>query len=401
MKKIIFALVPVVLIGGFFFFKGKSSAAPVEQASIVVEERDIESNIFLNGTVVTEEMRYITANTNDVIESIEVKVGDTVKKGDILAIQNTEALETALKSKMLQLEIEQIRLSKLKVSGDTVLLNGLQSAKLAYNDAKLNVDNDKILFESGVISEHQYNTSVTAFESAKTQYQNAQFNLNASSRETDLLMQVKLVESIENDILQTETKIKKASLSSPIDGTVTDIKGLVGERADGMIMTIANFDKNIIKTNVSEADINKISLGQTVIITANSIKNEAFSGKVSWISPDSKKVEGKKQAYVEIKVALDEVQSVLRRNFSVNLKIQTSSRTGAKVVKFEGLKTKPSGESYVTVMKADGTTEEVIIKTGIEGEVYVEVISDQINIGDEIIIEALPAGYGQESTGLF
>lgn len=402
MKKIILAIIPILLIGGFFFLRGKSSAEPTETATnLTVEERRIESNIFLNGTVETEEMRDIVSESNEVIDSINVKVGDKVKKGDVLVIQNTDDLKTSLESTQIQLDIEKIKLDKFRSSGDTLLANNLQSSKLSYNDSKTKLDNDKALYDAGVISKEAYKASVSAFESAKNQYQNAQHNYNNSSRETDLMILEKTVEALENDIKKLESKIDKSSVKATIDGTITSLSAIVGERANGVILTIANFDKNIIKTQISEADINKISVGQPVIITANSVRNENFTGKVTWISPDSKKVEGKKQAYVEVKVTLDKVESKLRRNFSVNLKIQTSFRDKAKAVKFEGIKTKSSGESYVTLVKADGSAKEVMIKTGIEGEVYVEVISDQINVGDTIMIDALPEGYGEESNGIF
>lgn len=401
MKKIILVLVPILLIGGFFFFKGKTSAVTAIPTNVLVEERRIESNIFLNGTVVTEEMRDVVSETNEVIEVIAVKIGDQVKKGDLLIVQNTDVLNTLLKATKLQLEIEAIKLKQLNTSKDTHLSNNLQTAKLNYSDSKSKLNKDKLLLDAGVVSKQVYDASVLVYESAKNQYENAQYSLSSSSRETDLLLQKKIVQALENDIKNVEDKIEKASLKASIEGTITDIKAIVGERASGTILTIANFSKNIIETHVSEADINKISIGQPVVITANSVKNETYSGKVTWISPDSKKVEGKKQAYVEIKVALDQVESKLRRNFSVNLKIQTANKESAKVIKFEGIKTKATGESYVTVLREDGSAEDVNIKTGIEGEVYVEVISDQVNISDQIMIDVLPAGYGEESTGLF
>lgn len=388
MKKLILILIPILLIGGYFFLKGgsKVQAEPTLPTS-TVEERSIQSTVYLNGSISTEEVRKIKPSANTKIDEISVEVGDKVKKGDVIAKMNSDTLNSNLKSKESQLEIAIVKLDRLEKGSDLALNNGLKDARQAKVNAENKMRDDKALLDAGIITKQQYDASVTAYESAKTAYSNASYNVSQSSREFEIFSQKKTIESLEDEIAILKKSIEDNLVKAPIDGTVTTINSTEGEAVTENLMVISNFDKNVIIANVSEADINKIVVGQKVEVTANSAKGKTFLGKVSFISPGSKNISGKKQAYVEIKVMLDERAPELRTNFSVNLKIVTASKEGVKAVRFEAIKTRNNGEDYVLVQNADGMTKEVTIKSGITDDVYVEAISDELKVNDIIIID--------------
>lgn len=388
MKKLILILIPILLIGGYFFLKGgsKVQAEPTLPTS-TVEERSIQSTVYLNGSISTEEVRKIKPSANTKIDEISVEVGDKVKKGDVIAKMNSDTLNSNLKSKESQLEIAVVKLDRLEKGSDLALNNGLKDARQAKVNAENKMRDDKALLDAGIITKQQYDASVTAYESAKTAYSNASYNVSQSSREFEIFSQKKTIESLEDEIAILKKSIEDNLVKAPIDGTVTTINSTEGEAVTENLMVISNFDKNVIIANVSEADINKIVVGQKVEVTANSAKGKTFLGKVSFISPGSKNISGKKQAYVEIKVMLDERAPELRTNFSVNLKIVTASKEGVKAVRFEAIKTRNNGEDYVLVQNADGMTKEVTIKSGITDDVYVEAISDELKVNDIIIID--------------
>jgi len=400
MKKLSFIIIPIILIGGFLLLKGTSKAdaiAPVPTAQ--VEQVDIESTIYVNGTVKTEEVRTIIPRDTTILKTLKVKEGDVVKKGDVIAEMDKTSLQQQLDSKLIQLDIEKVKLSNMEKGSDLTLTNSMRQAKIALDEAKANFENDQSLFDAGVISKQKYQSSLNVYENAKATYSNAQYSLQNSTRESDQYIQIKSIESMENDIKILEDKIADASVKSPIDGVVTEIKGVEGQAITSSLMTISNFDKNIIEANISEADINKIKLGQEVTITANAAKGQTFTGKVTFISPGSKNVEGKKQAFVGIKVILDEKSEALRTNFSVKMKITTAFKAEAKAVRFEAVKSRLNGEEYVTVQKPDGTTEDITIQAGISNELYIEVITNQLNVGDVILIETPNAI--EEDLGIF
>lgn len=400
MKKFILILIPILLIGGYFFLKGGSAPeAAVSLPTTMVEEKDIQSTIYLNGSISTEEVRTIKPSATTKIDDILVKVGDKVSEGDIVAEMNSDTLLTNLKSKENSLEIEKVKLERLLKGSDLTLNNTLKDAKKSMDSAKQKMNDEKALLSAGIITKQQYDGTVAAYESAKSAYSNASYGVANSSREFDIFAQKKAIESLEIEIETLKQSIEDNHIKAPINGTITEINSTEGEAVSQNLMVISNFDKNVIVANVSEADINKVVLGQEVEVTANSAKGQKFSGKVSFISPGSKNISGKKQAYVEIKVALDEQAPELRTNFSVNLKIITASREGVKAVRFEAIKTRNNGEDYVLIQNPDGTMKEVTIRSGITDDVYVEAISDELNVNDVIVIDH--SNIQEEDMGLF
>lgn len=121
-------------------------------------------------------------------------------------------------------------------------------------------------------------------------------------------------------------------------------------------------------------------------ITGNSIKGKNLLGKVTSIAPGIKNISGKKQAYVEIRIIPEEYIPNLRTGFSVNLVINCESRENVKAVKFEAINTGIEGNKYVNLIEKDSTTKKVPIKIGLEGDVYIKIISDEIKVGDRLLI---------------
>ena len=295
MKKLLLLLIPVVLIGGYLLLnKGTAAEVPSEVQTSIVESQSIESLIYVNGKIVTESVRNIKPTSNAIVEKIHVKVGDKVKKDQLLAEMNKDDLNNQLLAKKIQLEIEEVKLSKLEQGSDLELNNAYKQAKSSLNSAQKKMDDDKALLSSGAISKSQYDASLVAYESAKVAYENASYRMNHSSRANDLFIQKKNIESMKNDIKILEDKIEKTFVKSPIDGVVTEIPATEGEGITSKLMVISDFDKNVIKANISEADINKVAIGQRVRITANSSKGNQYDGKVIFIAPGSKTIEGKK-----------------------------------------------------------------------------------------------------------
>ncbi|MBF4694667.1 efflux RND transporter periplasmic adaptor subunit [Fusibacter ferrireducens] len=390
MKKIVLLLIPIIVVGSFLLFKNSSSGSNEAHSEIQttsVKEQDIQDIIYVSGKITTEAIRNVKPLGEEILERVLVKVGDQVHEGDVIAEMKTEVLEDQLKSKTIQLEIEQVKLKQIENSSDLALVNTAKTAKQAMEAANRKLDEDKTLLDSGIISKKQFEESQTAYDNAKLAYENALYSVNNSSRKETLLIQQKTVESLLNELATIRRRIEDSKIKAPIDGVITEIIATEGEAVKTNIMVISDFEKNLISANISEADFQKVKLGQKATITANSAKGKQYRGTVSFISPGSKTIEGKKQAYVEIKIKLDQPAPELRTNFSVNVQVVTAEKKAIKAVGIEAVNQRLNGEEYVYVKQSDGTTKEVTVSTGISNDVLIEIISDEVNVGDEIEIK--------------
>jgi len=399
----VIALAVAVAGTGCTKLNGANNKKESDYQPLVVEQLDIESNVYVNGKVVTEEARKIQSEAVGNIEKVLVKPGDKVKKGDVLGTINMGKTEDAIKLKEIQLEIENAKMTQMRKSDNTLLLNGVKTAETQLEDAEKNYQSNLILYEAGSVSKNELEKVKKQVEANRQTYEDAKYSLKVSGEKTNAYVQMKAIESMEIEIEQMKNELKKAEIASGIDGTITEVIGKVGELSSksNYLFVVKNFDKNVIKANISEAEISKIALGQSVAITGNAIKGRTLEGKVAWISPSSNKIEGKKQAYVEIKIAMDAVVPELRTDFSVSLKIQSASKKGAKCIKFEALNTERLGTPYVNLIDREGAVTKVPVKVGVEGDAYVEIISEKVNVGDQIMMNSEYDQVNQEDLGLF
>ncbi len=398
-KKIIIGVAVVALIvafAGVNFMKSKEApkvAMPIE-SDLKVESRTIESKIYVNGVVVTDEERKINYDGTGVVDEVYVELGDLVKKDQLLAKINSDDLEHQLKTARINLEMEEARLADLEKSGNTSAVSAYRNAEISYNDAKKSYENTKELFNQGAASQSEVDRTKSAMEQAKSNYSSQASALKKAESGLNIMLQEKAIELQKLNLDKLERALEKTNIRSTIDGTITQINvrsGEAFERASHMFY-VENFMKNVIKANISESEINTVSIGQTVEITGRSIKGERLAGTVTAIEPGTTKPQGSNQAYVQITIALDQIKETLRPDFAVNLVVQTGIEENAMAVPFEAVLNDKDGNKYVLVQQEDGTTKRVDVIVGLEGDLYVQILTEDLAEGDPLTLtENVPA----------
>jgi HlyD family secretion protein len=130
----------------------------------------------------------------------------------------------------------------------------------------------------------------------------------------------------------------------------------------------------LFKGTVDEIDVGRLHEGMPVTIKIGALPDAKITGHVSRISLKAKKEESATTFPVEI--TLDRASDVtLRAGLSANAEVIIRERKGVltlpeRVVNFE-----KDGTAWVTVQKADGTTEKRVVKTGLSDAIQVEVLS--------------------------
>jgi HlyD family secretion protein len=130
--------------------------------------------------------------------------------------------------------------------------------------------------------------------------------------------------------------------------TVTS--GVSSFNAGTVLFTVADLDSLIVKVNLNEVDIAKVSVGQEVRITLDAYPQKVFGGKVRFVAPAATLVE--KIKVFEIEVALDELGDSFRTGMSANVEILGEARTKALSLPLEALQ-KREGDTVAYVLKKD------------------------------------------------
>jgi len=223
----------------------KSKTASYEFAAIA--KGTVERIVTATGTINPVAQVNVLPMMSGKVETLNVDYNDKVKKGDILAVLNTD---------MLKLQREQQTAS-------------VQKAKANYELQQINYANQQALAAKNLISDYELKTSKTTLDSTAADLSTAQANLN-----------------------QIETEINQyAYVTSPIDGIILDRKINVGDTVvdssstnSSYMFTLAeNLNAMEILAAVSELDVPSIHQGQTVRFTLESMPGRTFTGEVQML----------------------------------------------------------------------------------------------------------------------
>jgi HlyD family secretion protein len=379
---LVIALVVTVILSG-----GREKVVAVQVAK--VEKRNITQIVTGTGRIQPEVEVKISAEVSGEIIEMPVKVGQSVKKGQLLVkikpdfyLARKEAMEANLKSAMSQLDIAKANL--LKAESEFKRAEELYSKKL--------------------ISDAEYENARTSYNITKAQYASA----------------TSAVEQAKASLKQAQEDLAKTVIYSPIDGVVTQINAEVGERVVGtsqmagtVIMVVADLSRMEARVDVSEVDVIHVSIGDTAILSVDAIPDRKLKGVVYEISNSAKtKGLGTQEEVVnfEVKIKIIDKEPKLRPGMSVTADIETEKKYGVLAVPIQAVtvrtlkKNKPIDNPEpqnakkndkddmveVVFIVENGVAKMVPVKRGISGEMYVEIL-EGLKGGEDIVIGSFKA----------
>ncbi|MEW9123557.1 MAG: efflux RND transporter periplasmic adaptor subunit [Thermotaleaceae bacterium] len=395
-KKLLVILAGIIIISFVTLAGVKASQSKQEKGkgalvkTVALVREDIESHILTSGEILTMEKREIVSEVNGRFQEIYVKKGDKVEKGQILLSLDTADLSHKIRQAEIQLAIEQEQLQKLKNVDKVELEILLSNAEMKYHDAQKDYTRKEELYQSGAVSKQELDEAKTTLDQSNNSLELAKHNLDKAINYEEIRIKEKQIQVSQNDLEKLKQDREKCNIDSPISGTVVDLKVTEGVfiPAETPIMTVEDTNNLEITTNISEYDVSKIQIGQTVKVTGDAFEGKEYKGRVKYIGPAAFSVttgQGK-ETVVEIKIEVEDKNTELKPGFSANVDILTESRKAAFVVPYEAIFTKKNGEKVVFTIE-DGTAKEHRIQTGIESDLRIEIISDSLKENDSIILD--------------
>lgn len=384
-KKIIIWAVIIAIIGGVVFLRisasNKSKYQSVKAAEVT--QGDIKS--YLSTTAIIK-----SKNSKDYyglqgkVKSVNVKVGDSVKKGQVLVAYDVQDLGSQVKQ--AQIQYDNAKLSKQilvnnnnditskiadldkKIADLDNQIKILQNSKDPADQAKLNPDNknNPISIRSGYISTRDSlkPASSEQLKQADNQIQLAKIAL---------------------DTAQTALSKNQDSIVADMDGVVTALNVVEGATSMASAQpAISVMDLSNLKAEVSvgKFDANKIQLGQDAVIKSG---DKEFKGKVSFIDPAAKKTVSATGGDSTLGVEIDIVDNPqgLKVDFDADVDILLGQVNNVVKVPAECIKTTKDNKSYVYSIEGNKAVEKQV-KTGIQSDMEIEIL-DGVKKGEKVI----------------
>ena len=281
---VIFVLLALLITGGMVVFgpSGLSLSGwaafeepPMPARVMVVTPGVIREVVSAPGEVEPDTKVDISAEVSARIESLPLREGDKVAKGDLVVKLDNRDLMAAMKSAEARRDAEYFRLQ----SEQARLAGPL--ARLAT--ARRQLDRQKKLLESGDISRLALEEAEESVEDLEAQVASAQHSISVI--ESSLA-------AAEADISRATEALGRTEIRAPMDGVVTALNAEVGElvmvgtmnNAATVILTVADLSSMHLDARVAESDVARIQNDQDAEIRINAYRDEVFDGDVTRIA---------------------------------------------------------------------------------------------------------------------
>jgi HlyD family secretion protein len=229
--------------------------------------------------------------------------------------------------------------------------------------AKMEFDRRKKLYEAKAISDVEYQQFLFQYEQSKEDYENA-------------LNTVQLIkEGISSRSKQTTTIVL-----ATIDGMVLDVPVKVGTQViqsnnfnEGTtVAIIADMSDLIFKGMIDESEVGKIKTGMPLKITIGAIEGRTFDATLEYISP--KGVEEQGTIKFEIKAAMQQPEDIfIRAGLSSNADIILQKRDSVLALAERDL-IMSNDSTYVEVETTPQVFQKRVVKTGLSDGINVELL---------------------------
>jgi len=347
-RKILIPIAVLVIIALIVAANLKSGSSPrYKVEGEVIKKGKIEEIVRADGQLKAVSQVNIGADVMGRIEKIYVKEGDMVKKGDTLCIIDRSTYLAKVKGLEYSLKQQEARLEKAQKDFERV----------------------KKLYEKNLVSRATYEEAEATYKALKAQVEASRYSLEEARRQ-----------------------LEKTIILSPINGGIVGVNKEEGEMAvvgtistpGSVIMTVADLSRMMVNAYVDESEVVKIRKGDRARIKIDAYPGRVFTGEVISVGGIPQQSTGQEYGISYPVEILIKDTAYLLPGMSASCEIITKESNDALKVPIVALgKEKGGNKDYCFVVKG-GVVEKRYVKTGIEGEVYIEAL-EGVEEGDTVI----------------
>ena len=377
MKKSKILIILLILgVGGYFiydnFFKIKDEK--VEFITKKAKRGSFSKKVDATGEIFATELVDVGAQVSGQIKKLYIKLGDQVKKGDMIASIDSSTQQNSIDNKEAQLAIYKAQ---------------LESAKVALNIAKTQFDRENALFAKNATSKQEFESAKNTFSSNSAKIK----ELEAQIKQTNI------------ELSTAKINLGYTKITAPRDGIIVSVQVEEGQTVNAnqttpTIVKIADLSYVKMKMQIAEGDITKIKVGTPVEYSILSEPTKKFQTTVSSIDPGlttlsdgsygssssskstSSSTSSNSAVYYYAQSIVENKDKILRIGMTTQNELLIANVKDAIIVPSIGIKKDENG-TFVYVLK-DGIAVKTAVKTGIKDNLDTQIISG-VNEGDEII----------------
>jgi HlyD family secretion protein len=380
MKKIVIGAVIVAVLSAAAYFLLKKNKNVSEYRTDKVTRGDIVAAVTASGTVNAVTTVLVGTQVSGTVKKLYVDFNSPVKKGQLIALIDPAAFEA---------QVEQAKANLLSARAN------LEKSDAALIDSRRIYDRNKELFSQNLVAQSDMDTSETNYLSAKAQVSSAKA----------------AIAQAEAALKFAETNLQYTGIVSPVNGIVVSRNVDVGQTVAASFQTPTLFNiaqdltKMQIDTSVSEADIGKIKVSQPVEFTVDAYPDRIFKGAVAEIRNAPIIVQN--VVTYDVVIQVNNADLKLKPGMTANVSVIIASKKNILRISNAALRFFPPDRKKVLIGENKSSVwilenqkpKRIPIVPGISDGNATELISGELNEGEEVIVEALAKSNSRPSSG--
>lgn len=368
-KLTIFAGFLILLIGSFWLYSSGKRNKDVKYKVQQLERGDVQASVTAAGSLSALNTVAVGSQVSGIISKLYVDYNSQVQKGQLLAELDPTPFQSVVDQRRADLE----------------------RAKVEVRNSRIVFERAKKLFENQFLAQSEYDTADANLQAAEV-----------------------TVKQMEAALKQAETNLSYTRILSPIEGVVVDRQYAIGQTVAASfqaptLFTIAqDLTRMQVLTNIDEADIGRIKVGQESSFSVDAYPDKTFHGKVSQIRLSTLVVQNVVTYPVLIDVQNEDLE--LKPGMTANvtipyatkkdvLKIPNSAlRFQAEPADLEKGNDKKSKGPSIYILTENQKLKPVPVKTSLTDGVYTALEEGQLQLGDSVVV-GLATARAMESGG--
>lgn len=311
-KIVILVILAIAALLGFNFFSQKKQT-PLQFAQ--VKKQDIKATVSASGTLTGKDTANLKFKTSGKLAYINIKAGDKVYAGQVIAGLDTQDLSITLQQAQNTLRDKQA------------------IAEKAEDDVKDHSKDES--FAQKVTRTTAQAARDSAFDSVKA----------------------------------AQRAFQDAVIVSPINGIITQAIAVSGQTVTGadLIAQVVDTSAIYFDTEIDEADISKVSQGLSAEVTLDAFPSTPFKGKVDQILPQTKTTSSG-AIVVTVRIKLDDPKVTFINGLSGQTAITISEVSNVLAIPQEALR----GDNTVLIQNGQGIRSKKVV-SGLRSDTDVEI----------------------------
>lgn len=222
--------------------------------------------------------------------NLKVAAGDTVRKGDVLAVLESPDLTDELKretSSYEQLKAEVARQQILARKQKLLAKREADTAEIDRLSAQRTLERYESVAQVGIIAKIDYQKAKDALNSAEIRANHASQAAALEGDDVQLALKTKIneLERQRLSLANAQRRVDELTVRAPVDGFIgtLNVQNRMVVAANSPLMTLVDLSKLEVEVEVPETYVADIGLGMNAEITLPSGK---ATGKLSALSPE-------------------------------------------------------------------------------------------------------------------